>query len=369
MAIRYSSNYSRWSDSAYIPSDDATKEEKLHQKRLLEEQQNEEFEKANTAWCEQIKGDMKKREEGIKEKEKSAISLRLKGNKLFQRKKYADALVKYFEALEKTPFALNILTNIALVYEKLNHWEQSIEYCSRAIHINKTCTKALFLRHKALLQLDDNQGALGDLNKCVAFDPDNEVFSHAQTKLSLKLHNDRLQSEVVAIINSNTNNFRSSSAPIVSSSMSCVPNLTLENIRFIVTSEKDDSDHSSMIKKQCQYVDQCMDTLQYYGLNFKACDIFPALSLQPHLTICKVFVLEKLCKCSYACAYMRVAGYMSGLFQRLACFCRSYEEGLISEEKENLEKKREIIELISMLVYVMKSDVATRSFVADVSLL
>ena len=306
---------------------------------------------------------MKKREERIEERKQSAVSLRSKGNKLFKEKKYEEALTRYCEALEKTPYAISVLTNLALVNAKLDKWEKSIEYCNRAVHVDKTCTKALYLRHKSLLHLNNEQKALDDLNRCVTIDDKNELFFQAQQKLSLKLQNDSIQLEVQSIVN-DKNKSVPTSLPIDASSTFNIHGLSIEHIYFTVTSKKGDSEHTLMVKEQCQYVDKCMDVFKTYGLSYKAFNAFPTLSTEPNLTICNMFVAYKLCKCPIACAYMRTSGHMSQILQRLECYCQSYKDGTPNDKDET---KKDVIEIVNMLTELMKYDVPTGSFMVDVS--
>lgn len=326
----------------------------------MEKQQNEEFEKANKEWCDQVSDDMKRREDGVKETEQNALSLRMKGNKLFKRKKYSDALAKYSEALSLDPHNISILTNLALVYEKINSWEEVIEYCNRAIHINSNSTKALFLRHKALLNLNDEQSALDDLDRCMHIDPENEEFVHSLTKLSNKLRNDIVEEEVSSIIKKPIKFKPKTSTEEDYLHTSEIKALTLEHVLFTVRIEKGDPGYTSMVKKQCLIMNRCIHAFETHGLDWRARDARIVFSNETSTTLFKAFVSNKLCKCKVACAYMRTSGYMSQLLQQLQDACQLYENW-------TLKVKMDMIEIIDMIVRVMETDEATRPFVADVS--
>ena len=359
MRERYNSDYSRWGDKVYTPDDEATKEEEEQQNRLIEKQQNEEFEKANKEWCDQVKDDMKRRELCVKEKEQRALSLRVKGNKLFRRKKYSDALAKYCEALRLDPHNIYILTNLVLVHEKMNSWEEAIEYCNRAIHVDSSSTKALYLRHKALLHLNNEQSALDDLNRCINIDPENKDFVQSVAKLSSKLQNDAVEKEVRSVIDKRFKLKLKSSIEECNSSRE-FESFKLEHILFTVTTEKGDPMHSLMIEKQCQIMNECISAFKTHGLGWKARDARIILSDEIDTTLFKAFVSNKLCKCKIACAYMRSSGYMSELLQQLQEVCQSYENCASKE-------KYDVIEIINMIVRVMEADEATRPFVTEVS--
>ena len=59
--------------------------------------------------------DMKKREEESAKKRSSASTLRLRGNKYFKMKNFADALSCYMDALKLLPYDSAILSNIGQV--------------------------------------------------------------------------------------------------------------------------------------------------------------------------------------------------------------------------------------------------------------
>lgn len=112
--ITYSSDYSRWSESQYIPDDNASKEEELEKRLVKEKRELERFEEVNKEWCQELEKDMKKREQKQMKIKASATSLRLKGNKLFKEQSFNEALKVYYKALEIDPYSINILTNIAI---------------------------------------------------------------------------------------------------------------------------------------------------------------------------------------------------------------------------------------------------------------
>lgn len=150
---RFSCDYSRWSDSTFQPDDPASIEENEKIEKIKEEDNLAKFESANKEFCAKFKDDMKRRQTKDEERMKTAAKHRLQGNRLFKCKSYDRALECYKKALKDDPYAVNILTNIALTYSKLQQWEDCLEFSSRALHLDKTCSKALCQRAKAYFEL------------------------------------------------------------------------------------------------------------------------------------------------------------------------------------------------------------------------
>ena len=91
-------------------------EKQIQLKKEAEDKiKNEEFENANKEFCTNFISDLEEREKKMKIKENNAEVLRLKGNNLYKKKLYSDALVQYMEALKIRPYDNKILLNIAQV--------------------------------------------------------------------------------------------------------------------------------------------------------------------------------------------------------------------------------------------------------------
>lgn len=327
---RYSSDYSRWNDSAYKPDDEATREEEKLQKETLEKLQNDEFEKANKEWCDQVKQDFLKREESIQKREESAEALRLKGNKFFRKKKHAEALKFYLEALEKTPYAVNILTNIAIVHMNMKSWDEVLEYSNRAVHVDKNCLKGYYYRHKALIAMDDDKAALVALNRCIQLDPDNEKFHHNKTLLYQKIDCDEITADIqrVAIdqksFNFNQTQFPSQFKILEDCSMS------LNVPMFIVKCDRHDKLYDSMIKHQFECVDLCMDFFETFGYSDNILEGEDRVTKTDDNNLFKLFMHVKIKNCSIARRYMWQRGYVDHMLNRIVTIYKSYTDGTIT---------------------------------------
>ena len=159
---RYSLDYNRWNTSKYKPDDPATKEEEEVEQKNKDDAAAANFEKVNSEWCGEMKEDMAKRNASRDKRDSEANALRLKGNISFQKKDYKRAHDQYMEALHSTPYKTNLLTNIAICHTKLAMWEDGLEFCDRALHVDKTCVKALSRRAVCRLSgVDSSSKAAG----------------------------------------------------------------------------------------------------------------------------------------------------------------------------------------------------------------
>ena len=178
-------DYSRWNDSSYIPDDPATKAEVEAIEKKKEDEDMAKFEADNSDWCKGQMEDIEKRNAEKRKRDKSAESSRIKGNKYFGMKKYEKALNEYAEALEKTPYKPNILTNMALTHSKLKQWADALEFCDRALHCDKKWVKALCRRATVVVEQAKDEGgegkmrlarvkALKDLERASVENPENK---------------------------------------------------------------------------------------------------------------------------------------------------------------------------------------------------
>ena len=172
---RYSSNYTRWSESNYKPDDDATKEEAI---KIEEEKENQlltAFESNNKKWCNKMANDIQQRKVNADKKNKEADKNRMKGNSFFLKKHYSTALSYYFKAFELNPFNATVLTNMAICYGKLNQMKDAIEFCNRACYVDKTHMKAFYNRALFFIEQKSFDKALKDLELCKHLKPESLV--------------------------------------------------------------------------------------------------------------------------------------------------------------------------------------------------
>jgi len=106
-------------------------------------------------WCGAQKEDMDKRQKMREKKEKTAVSCRLKGNNYFKARKYEKALEQYMEALNEQGYKSNILTNIIQAQVKLKNYEDALEFCDRALHVDRDNVKALSRRAHVFVEACD----------------------------------------------------------------------------------------------------------------------------------------------------------------------------------------------------------------------
>ena len=204
-AYRYSLDYDRWNDSKYKPSDPASKEEEAEIEKKQDQVKMEQFEKANSEWCGMQKDEMDKRNEDRKRREKNADVIRLKGNNFFKQKKYKKAVELYEEAMATTPYKTNILTNLAQCHVKLENWDEVIEYCNRALHVDKQRNvKALSRRAVAYRALGRSNEAEADLEAACGIESDieggNDDIRKQLEEVRTEIEGERMEREVAELV-------------------------------------------------------------------------------------------------------------------------------------------------------------------------
>ena len=131
------------SQSHYVPDDEASKEEVAVIEKKREEEDMAKFESDNAEWCQGQKDDIEKRREDRKKKERNAEVERQRGNRLYKQKSYKRAIEAYMLSLSKSAYKTVTLTNISLCHTKMKNWGEAKEFVERALHVDKTCVKAL----------------------------------------------------------------------------------------------------------------------------------------------------------------------------------------------------------------------------------
>jgi stress-induced-phosphoprotein 1 len=99
-------------------------------------------------------------EERIKiQNKKEAEAAKKKGNELYMKKKFAEALAAYSEAIAKDPEEITYHTNKAAVYFEMKDYDACIESCEGGIEIAKKgnydyvkLSKAMARKANALVQ-------------------------------------------------------------------------------------------------------------------------------------------------------------------------------------------------------------------------
>ncbi|KAH3762917.1 RNA polymerase II-associated protein 3 [Pelomyxa schiedti] len=108
------------------------------------------------------------------DKKKEAESEKEKGNDLFRKGKYWDAIQHYTNAMTCDPKNPVYPANRAQCYLNLEKYKQAESDSSIALNSDPDFTKALFRRALARKFLHDYSGALSDLDKLVTLEPGNK---------------------------------------------------------------------------------------------------------------------------------------------------------------------------------------------------
>jgi len=174
-------DYSMW--EKWIPDDPVSLEELRQKEQEINKQKDAEFEKNNPEFCNNFIEDMKKREKSKLRKETTAEVQKQKGNKAFKRRDYEKALRRYQEALDEMPFLVPVLSNMAQCHLKLKNYDDTIEYCSRALFLKPSWVKAYSRRALAKRRKGMFQEALNDLEDGLKVEPENESLQKEKVKL------------------------------------------------------------------------------------------------------------------------------------------------------------------------------------------
>jgi len=180
---KYTADYSKW--EAWVPTDEATKEEEALKLKQQEDIKNEEFEKNNPDFCTQFVVDMEQRKKMTKEKEESSNILRLKGNRYFKNKDYIKASELYMEALKASPFDLKLLLNIAQAQIKLKNYEDGFEFVKRTLYLDAHNVKALSRKAFVLSELGNHGDAFEAINLALKLDPTNVELVTQQKEVAV----------------------------------------------------------------------------------------------------------------------------------------------------------------------------------------
>lgn len=124
------------------------------------------------------------------------------GNLSYKRKQYKAATHSYMQALDKAPFNVAVLTNLAQCHLRMNNLDDAVEFSSRALFVNPEHVKALSRRAAAWHLQKRWKDAAMDMEKALQLEPGNQdvVEQHsiiagdyedsiAQTQLEVKLAN------------------------------------------------------------------------------------------------------------------------------------------------------------------------------------
>ncbi|KAG1694624.1 hypothetical protein DVH05_021125 [Phytophthora capsici] len=190
---RDANDYSLWDQ--WVPEDPVSLQEKAEREAELEKLRNREFETNNPEFCNQFKKDMEERQRSQQEKASTAdrtllcltvyrtelsvlmhclaAGLKLKGNRLYKKKLYEEAIKSYMEALAVSPFSVAILANIAQCYLRLDLLDDCVEFCTRTLYVDSSHVKALSRRAAAFHRQKKLKEAAEDMRKAFSLDGEN----------------------------------------------------------------------------------------------------------------------------------------------------------------------------------------------------
>lgn len=89
------------------------------------------------------------------------------GNRLYNLRKYEDAINCYTKAIIKNPDVAQYFTNRALCYLKLLKWEQACTDCRRALDMDQSLVKGHFFLGQALLEIGSLDESIKHLQRAL----------------------------------------------------------------------------------------------------------------------------------------------------------------------------------------------------------
>lgn len=102
---------------------------------------------------------------GSPDKSPSAQELKEQGNRLFVGRKYPEAAACYGRAITRNPLVAVYYTNRALCYLKMQHPEQALADCRRALELDGQSVKAHFFLGQCQLEMESYDEAIANLQR------------------------------------------------------------------------------------------------------------------------------------------------------------------------------------------------------------
>lgn len=121
---------------------------------------------------------------GISEQEKQ------KGNELFKKGDFANAVKHYTEAINRNPSDAKIYSNRAACYTKLMSFNLALADCETSITMDPTFVKAYLRKAKALLGMGQSSKATSVYEKAIELDPNCGEAIDGYKNCSIQSHAD-----------------------------------------------------------------------------------------------------------------------------------------------------------------------------------
>jgi tetratricopeptide (TPR) repeat protein len=135
--------------------------------------------------------DDEKEKEEEKDRDEARNQSRTRGNELFKRGQYDEAVEHYTHALSIETLSVDenakVLTNRSAAYAKLEMWSQSLLDAERAIEMDGSALRAHYRKGIALLELGCLPASLSALEDALALDPTHvqvlATMAHLQARI------------------------------------------------------------------------------------------------------------------------------------------------------------------------------------------
>eukprot|EP00002_Diphylleia_rotans_P014396 TRINITY_DN2805_c0_g1_i1.p1 TRINITY_DN2805_c0_g1~~TRINITY_DN2805_c0_g1_i1.p1 ORF type:complete len:569 (+),score=168.32 TRINITY_DN2805_c0_g1_i1:83-1789(+) len=118
---------------------------------------------------EQEDEEMDEEEREARKKKALAVEAKQKGNELYKKRQFADAIAQYTLAIENDPSEITYYTNRAAVYFETKEYQKAIEDCEKGIEVGRAARADYALIAKAYARIANSHVNLGDLNEAIKF--------------------------------------------------------------------------------------------------------------------------------------------------------------------------------------------------------
>jgi tetratricopeptide (TPR) repeat protein len=114
---------------------------------------------------------------------KKIIQLKEKGNTLFSKKQFQDAINIYEEILILDKDNFIIYSNLSACFFQLNQWEESLKYATKCVELNSTFVKGYYRMGVALKKMGKSKRAVEIFNEGLKLDQKNEALLQEITSI------------------------------------------------------------------------------------------------------------------------------------------------------------------------------------------
>jgi len=172
--------------SAYKQLDNLEQARVYYQKSLTEHRTPDTLTKLS-----EVEKTLKERELKAYINPELSIEEKNKGNELFQKGKYPEALKHYTEAIKRNPEDSKIYSNRAACYQKLAEFNLALKDCEKCVELDPTFVKGWIRKGLALLAMKESMKARSAFQRALELDPNSNEALDGYRKCSIDSYKDQ----------------------------------------------------------------------------------------------------------------------------------------------------------------------------------